>query len=53
MRSIGVTLRPHRRAEAIELRSAEVYQRHMKYLTGCADLFRSGHIDVNQFTLEK
>ena len=38
---------------AIELQSAEVYQWYMKYLTGCADLFRSGHIDVNQFTLGK
>jgi len=25
----------------------------MKYLTGCADLFRGGYLDVNQFTLEK
>jgi cyclopropane-fatty-acyl-phospholipid synthase len=40
-------------AEAIELQSREVYERYMKYLTGCADLFRSGHIDVNQFTLQK
>jgi cyclopropane-fatty-acyl-phospholipid synthase len=40
-------------AQAIELQSEEVYERYMKYLTGCADLFRSGHIDVNQFTLEK
>jgi cyclopropane fatty-acyl-phospholipid synthase-like methyltransferase len=28
-------------------------ERHMKYLTGCARAFRIGHIDVNQFTLEK
>jgi hypothetical protein len=34
MRGIGVTLRPNRRAEAIELQSEEVYQRYMKYLTG-------------------
>jgi cyclopropane-fatty-acyl-phospholipid synthase len=40
-------------AEAIEIQSEEVYERYMKYLTGCADLFRSGHIDVNQFTLQK
>jgi cyclopropane-fatty-acyl-phospholipid synthase len=53
MRGIGVTLRPHRRAEAIERQSEEVYERYKKYLTGCADLFRSGHIDVNQFTPEK
>jgi cyclopropane-fatty-acyl-phospholipid synthase len=25
----------------------------MKYLTGCADLFRGGYLDVNQFTLKK
>jgi cyclopropane-fatty-acyl-phospholipid synthase len=42
-----------REAEAIELQSQEVYDRYMKYLTGCAALFRSGHIDVNQFTLQK
>jgi cyclopropane-fatty-acyl-phospholipid synthase len=40
-------------AEAIELQSEEVYERYMKYLTGCAGLFRSGYIDVNQFTLQK
>ena len=45
-------LRAHQ-AEAIELQSEEVYDRYMKYLTGCADLFRSGYIDVNQFTLQK
>ncbi|OBK14545.1 cyclopropane mycolic acid synthase family methyltransferase [Mycobacterium asiaticum] len=42
-----------RRDEAIEIQSEEVYQRYMKYLTGCADAFRVGYIDVNQFTLEK
>ncbi|OBK31729.1 SAM-dependent methyltransferase [Mycobacterium asiaticum] len=41
------------KAEAIEIQSEEVYQRYMKYLTGCADSFRVGYIDVNQFTLEK
>jgi len=25
----------------------------MRYLTGCADMFRKGYIDVNQFTLQK
>lgn len=39
--------------EAIEIQSAEVYERYMKYLTGCAKLFRVGYIDVNQFTLAK
>ena len=39
--------------EAIAIQSEEVYERYMKYLTGCAKLFRDGYIDVNQFTLEK
>jgi cyclopropane-fatty-acyl-phospholipid synthase len=39
--------------EAIEVQSEEVYERYMKYLTGCANAFRVGYIDVNQFTLEK
>ncbi len=42
-----------RRDEAIAIRSEEVYDRYMKYLTGCADMFRKGYIDVNQFTLQK
>jgi cyclopropane-fatty-acyl-phospholipid synthase len=39
--------------EAIEIQSEEVYERYMKYLTGCAKMFRGGYVDVNQFTLEK
>ena len=27
--------------------------RYMKYLTGCAKMFRGGYVDVDQFTLEK
>jgi cyclopropane mycolic acid synthase MmaA2 len=42
-----------RHDEAVEIQSEEVYQRYMKYLTGCADAFRTGYIDVNQFTLRK
>ena len=42
-----------RRAEAIAIQSEEVYDRYMKYLTGCARMFRIGYIDVDQFTLEK
>jgi len=41
------------KSEAIEIQSQEVYERYMKYLTGCAKKFRLGYIDVNQFTLEK
>jgi cyclopropane-fatty-acyl-phospholipid synthase len=40
-----------RREEAIALAGEDVYDRYMHYLTGCADLFRSGHTDVMQFTL--
>ncbi|MCW2687939.1 MAG: Cyclopropane-fatty-acyl-phospholipid synthase [Mycobacterium sp.] len=39
--------------DAIAIQSEEVYDRYMKYLTGCADLFRDGYINVCQFTLEK
>jgi cyclopropane-fatty-acyl-phospholipid synthase len=39
--------------KAIAVQSREVYDRYMKYLTGCADLFRKGWSDVDQFTLEK
>jgi len=41
------------RDEAIEIQSQEVYDRYMKYLTGCAQLFRNRQTDVVQFTLSK
>ncbi|MGB3473233.1 MAG: cyclopropane mycolic acid synthase family methyltransferase [Mycobacterium sp.] len=41
------------RDKAIEIQGQEVYDRYMHYLTGCADGFRIGYIDVNQFTLQK
>ncbi|MCA2242227.1 MULTISPECIES: cyclopropane mycolic acid synthase MmaA2 [Mycobacterium] len=41
------------KAKAIEIQSEEVYERYMRYLTGCANGFRVGYIDVNQFTLAK
>ncbi|GFG69539.1 cyclopropane mycolic acid synthase family methyltransferase [Mycolicibacter senuensis] len=41
------------REEAIAIQSQEVYDRYMHYLTGCANGFRDGYIDVNQFTLQK
>lgn len=40
-------------SEAVAIQSEEVYQRYMRYLTGCAKAFRDGYIDVNQFTLKK
>jgi cyclopropane-fatty-acyl-phospholipid synthase len=39
--------------EAVAIQSEEVYERYMRYLTGCADLFRNGYTDVCQFTLVK
>jgi cyclopropane-fatty-acyl-phospholipid synthase len=39
--------------EAIAITSEEIYERFMRYLTGCADLFRQGYTDVCQFTCEK
>jgi cyclopropane-fatty-acyl-phospholipid synthase len=38
---------------AIAIQSEKVYERYMKYLTGCANLFRQGYTGVDQFTLEK
>ena len=40
------------REQAIAIQSEEVYDRYMKYLTGCAKLFRQGYTDVDQFTGE-
>ena len=40
-------------SEAVQIQSEEVYQRYMRYLTGCAKAFRDGYIDINQFTLGK
>ena len=42
-----------RKDEAIAIQSEEVYERYMKFLTGCAKGFRLGYIDCNQFRLEK
>ena len=39
--------------QAIAIQSEEAYDRYMKYLTGCAKLFRQGYVDVKQFTLQK
>ena len=42
-----------RRDEAIAIQSEEVYDRYMRYLTGCGELFAEGYTDIAQFTLEK
>lgn len=39
--------------EAIAIQSREVYDRYMRYLTGCAELFHEGYTDICQFTLTK
>jgi cyclopropane-fatty-acyl-phospholipid synthase len=41
------------RDDAIAVTSEEIYQRYMRYLTGCADFFRRGITEVGQFTLTK
>ncbi len=41
------------REPAIAITSDEVYERYMRYLTGCADFFRRGITNVGQFTLTK
>ena len=43
----------HHKDEAIAISGQVNYDRYMKYLTGCADLFREGYTDVAQFTLAK
>ena len=42
-----------RKDEAIAIQSEEIYERYMKFLRGTADGFRTGYVDINQFTLEK
>jgi len=42
-----------RKDDAIAIQSQEVYDRYMRYLTGCAELFTEGYTDVCQFTLTK
>ncbi len=39
--------------EAIALQGQEVYDRYMRYLTGCADFFHRGITNIGQFTLVK
>ena len=41
------------RDRVLEIQSEEVYDRYLKYLTGCAEAFRDGYIDVCQFSLVK
>jgi cyclopropane-fatty-acyl-phospholipid synthase len=41
------------RDRAIAIQSEEVYDNFMHYLTGCAERFRRGMINVAQFTLTK
>jgi cyclopropane-fatty-acyl-phospholipid synthase len=41
------------RDDAIAATSNEVYQRYMRYLTGCSDFFRRGISELGQFTLTR
>jgi cyclopropane-fatty-acyl-phospholipid synthase len=48
----AASLQAHREA-AVAATSVEVYDRYMKYLTGCSDFFKRGISEVGQFTLAK
>ena len=50
---IWATALEARKDEAIAIQSQEVYDRYMRYLTGCAELFHEGYTDICQFTLHK
>jgi cyclopropane-fatty-acyl-phospholipid synthase len=39
--------------EAVAATSDDVYERYMRYLTGCTDFFRRGISEVGQFTITK
>jgi cyclopropane-fatty-acyl-phospholipid synthase len=41
------------RDAAVAATSVEVYDRYMRYLTGCSDFFRRGISELGQFTLAK
>jgi cyclopropane-fatty-acyl-phospholipid synthase len=41
------------RDQAIAVKSPEVYERYMRYLTGCSDFFQRNISEVGQFTLVK
>ena len=41
------------RDDAIAVTSEQIYDRYMRYLTGCSDFFQRGICEVGQFTLVK
>jgi cyclopropane-fatty-acyl-phospholipid synthase len=41
------------REKAVAATSVEVYDRYLRYLTGCSDFFRRGISELGQFTLTK
>ncbi|MBC7852254.1 MAG: class I SAM-dependent methyltransferase, partial [Pirellulaceae bacterium] len=41
------------RERAVELTSPETYDTYMHYLTGCAERYRCGKLDLVQISLEK
>ena len=42
-----------RHDDAVRIASQDTYDTYMRYLTGCADMFRTGYVDIMQFTLAK
>ena len=53
--TVSITDRVFDAGDATQPATASILLRElgMKYLTGCADLFREGYTDVCQFTLVK
>jgi len=41
------------REAAMEITSPETYEMYMRYITGCADRYRSSKLDVVQISLQK
>ncbi|MGH3726540.1 MAG: cyclopropane mycolic acid synthase family methyltransferase [Mycobacterium sp.] len=48
----SAALRDHK-DEAIALQGEVIYNRYDRYLSGCAQAFHKGYIDIAQYTLEK
>jgi Mycolic acid cyclopropane synthetase len=49
----ALQLRALRRDEANALQGEDVYNRYDRYLSGGAQLFHEGYLDIAQYTLEK
>jgi cyclopropane-fatty-acyl-phospholipid synthase len=39
--------------KAVEIAGEQIFKTYMKYLTSCANFFRSGEVNIYQFKLRK